>query len=153
MTKKKTVTVSAIVVAVLAIAAVPFLYAGPGHHMHGMGADMGLGHLAKAQKELGLSDAQVEQIKAIVKDTHTQNAQYRDQLHGGFASIISTLVKNPNDVAAAQAIIDQQTAAESALKSNLLTAASKALNVLTPDQREKLGTMISQHQARFQRQF
>lgn len=153
MTKKKTLTVSAIVVAVLAIAAVPFLYAGPGHHMHGMGADMGLGHLAKAQKELGLSDAQVEQIKAIVKDTHTQNAQYRDQLHGGFASIISTLVKNPNDVAAAQAIIDQQTAAESALKSNLLTAASKALNVLTPDQREKLGTMISQHQARFQRQF
>jgi Spy/CpxP family protein refolding chaperone len=152
MTKKKTLTVSAIVVAVLALAAVPFLYAGPGHHMRSMGADMGLGHLAKAQKELGLSDAQVEQIKAIIKDTHTQNAQYRDQLHGGFASIVSALVKNPNDVAGAQAIMDQQTAAERALKSNLLTAASKALNVLTPDQRSKLGTLISQHQARFQRQ-
>jgi Spy/CpxP family protein refolding chaperone len=152
MTKKKTLTVSAIVVAVLALAAVPFLYAGPGHHMHGMSADMGLGHLAKAQKELGLSDAQVEQIKAIIKDAHTQNAQYRDQLHGGLASIVGTLVKNPNDVAAAQAIMDQQTTAESALKSNLLNAASKALNVLTPDQRSKLGTLISQHQARFQRQ-
>ena len=152
MTKKKTLTVSAIVVAALVLAAVPFLYAGPGRHMHAMGADMGLGHLAMAQKELGLSDAQVEQIKAIIKDAHTQNAQYRDQLHGGFTSIISTLLKNPNDVAAAQAIMDQQTAAERALKSNLLNAASKALNVLTPDQREKLGTMISQHQARFQRQ-
>jgi Spy/CpxP family protein refolding chaperone len=153
MTKKTTLTVSAIVVAVLALAAVPFLYAGPGHH-HGMGAGMGpLGHLAHAQKELGLSDAQVDQIKVIIKDAHDQNAQYRDQLHGGFQSVISTLLKNPSDVAAAQAIMDQQAAAERALKTNILNAASKALTVLTPDQRSKLGTMIAEHQARFQRQF
>jgi Spy/CpxP family protein refolding chaperone len=153
MTKKTTLTVSAIVVAVLALAAVPFLYAGPGH-VHGMGAGIGpLGHLAHAQKELGLSDQQVVEIKAIFKSVHDQNAQYRDQLHGGFASVMSTLLKNPNDVAAAQAIMDQQATAERAMKANLLGGASKALNVLTPDQRDKLGTMISQHQARFQRQF
>ena len=153
MTKKKTLTVSAIVVAVLAIAAVPFLYAGPGHHMQGMSAGMGLGHLAKAQKELGLSDQQVGQIKAIFKGVHDQNAQYRDQLRGGLGGALNALLKDPNDIAGAQAIMDQQAQSERALKSNLLTAASKALNVLTPDQRDKLGTMISQHQARFQRQF
>lgn len=154
MTKKTTLTVSAIVVAVLAIAAVPFLYAGPGHHMHGMGAGMGpLEHLTRAQKELGLSDAQVDQIKTIIKITHDQNAQYRDQLHGGFQSVLNTLIKNPNDIAAAQAILDQQATAERALKSSLLDAASKALNVLTPDQRTKLGTMVAEHAAKFQHQF
>lgn len=153
MTRKSTLTVSGIVVAVFALVAVPFLYGGPGHHMMGGGGMDPLAHLAYAQKELGLSDAQVGQIKAIIKDAHDQNAQYRDQLHGGFASILNTLLKNPNDVAAAQAIMDQQMAAEQALKSNMLSAASKALNVLTPEQRDKLGTMIAQHQGRFQHQF
>jgi periplasmic protein CpxP/Spy len=152
MTRKSALTVSAIALAVVAVVAVPFLYAGPGHHR--MGGDMGpLAHLARAQKELGLSDAQVDQIKTIVKAARDENAQYRDQLHGGFASVINTLIKNPNDVAAAQAIMDQQNAAERALKTNMLNAASKALNVLTPEQREKLGTMVAAHQARFQRQF
>ena len=153
MTRKSTLTVSAIALAVVALIAVPFVYAGPGHQ-HMMGGEMGpLAHLAHAQKELGLSDEQVDQIKTIVKAAHDENAQYRDQLHGGFASIINTLIKNPNDVAAAQAIMDQQNAVERSLKTNMLNAASKALNVLTPDQREKLGTMVAAHQARFQRQF
>lgn len=153
MTKKRIFTVSGIAVAVLALVAVPFLYAGPGHQ-HMMGGDIGpLAHLGHMQKELGLSDAQVDQIKAILKAAREENAQYRDQLHGGLAGIVNTLIRNPNDVAAAQAIMDQQSAAERALKTNMLNAASKALNVLTPEQREKLGTMVVAHQARFQRQF
>jgi Spy/CpxP family protein refolding chaperone len=151
--KKNTLTVSAIIVAVLALAAVPLVYAGPGH-THGMGAGMGpLGHLERAQKELGLSDQQVGEIKGIFKSVHEQNAQYRDQLHGGFEGVLSTLLKNPNDVAAAQAILDQQAQTERAMKANFLVAASKALNVLTPEQRDKLGTMIAEHRARSQRQF
>lgn len=154
MTKKSTLTVSAIALALVGLVAAPFLYAGPGHHHMMGGGEMGpLAHLAHAQKELGLSDAQVDQIKAIIKAAHDENAQYRDQLHGGFASIITTLVRNPNDVAAAQAIMDQQATAERALKTNMLNAASKALSVMTPEQREKLGTMVAEHQARFQRQF
>ena len=61
--------------------------------------------------------------------------------------IMQTLVKNPNDLAAAQALIDQQTEAERAMKSNMLNAASKALNVLTTDQRAKLSDLIQQHMA------
>jgi Spy/CpxP family protein refolding chaperone len=150
--KKSTLTVAALL-ALVALIGVPFVYAA-GHRMHGMAAGMGpLAHLQKAKEELGLSDQQVDQIKAIVKEAHTQNAALREQLHGGFQGVFDTLLKNPNDVAAAQALLDQQDQAERALKTNLLNAASKALNVLTPDQRVKLGEMVAQHRGRMNRQF
>jgi Spy/CpxP family protein refolding chaperone len=149
--KKSTLAVA--ILALVTIAAVPFLYAGAGHQ-HGMGGYGPLAHLGKMQSELGLSDQQVSEIKVILTSLHEQNAPYRDQLHGGFQSVVSTLLKNPNDIAAAQALIDQQAQAERAMKSNLLNAASKALNILTPEQRDKLGQVISEHAAhRKQRQF
>ena len=152
--KKRALTITAVVAAVLALAAVPLVYAQGHMHRMGMGAGMGpLAHLGKLQTDLGLSDQQVSEIKAIVAETHQQNAQYRQQLHGGIHAAIATLLKNPNDVAGAQAIIDQQTQAEAALKTSILNAASKALNVLTPEQRDKLATLIAQHQAKFQNQF
>ena len=95
-----------ITVIVAAVAAVPFLYAGPGHGRgHGRGHERGqgmhgmafLGHLAHAKSELDLSDAQMDQ-----------------------------------------------------LKSNLLVAASKALNVLTPEQRTKLALHLAEHGKRWE---
>jgi Spy/CpxP family protein refolding chaperone len=154
MTKENDMTKRNIIiaiVAILAVAAVPFVYAQQGRmHMH-HGGDSGfafLGHLQKLKSTLDLSDQQVDAIKAIVQDAHTQNAQYRDQLRSGHLAIAKALIANPNDLAAAQALLDQQTAAEKVLKSNMLAAASKALNVLTPEQRSKLGTLIAEHEAR-----
>ncbi|MGZ8852785.1 MAG: hypothetical protein ACXW2X_05270, partial [Thermoanaerobaculia bacterium] len=81
---KKSTWIITAVVALLAIASVPFLYAGPGHRGHrGMDGLGPLARLERAQKELGLSDQQVGEIKAIFKSVHDQNAQYRDQLRGG----------------------------------------------------------------------
>jgi periplasmic protein CpxP/Spy len=144
---KKSTWIITAVVALLAIAAVPFLYAGPGHRgqrgMDGLGP---LARLERAQKELGLSDQQVGQIKAIFKGVHDQNAQYRDQLRGGMGGALNALLKDPNDIAGAQAIMDQQAQSERTIKSNLLNAASKALNVLTPEQRDKLGQIVAQRQ-------
>jgi periplasmic protein CpxP/Spy len=140
-----------ITVIVAALATVPFLYAGPGGHghrgMHGMGF---LGHLAKAKSELDLSDAQVDRLKAIFKETREENAQYHDQIHGTIKGVATTLLTNPNDVAGAQAILDNQAAAEKALKSNLIVAASKALNVLTPEQRTKLAMHLAEHGKRWE---
>jgi protein CpxP len=143
-----------------AVAAIPFfVYAGPGMHGHGMrghgmhanghggfgGGGFGfIGHLAKLKTELNLSDAQVEQIKAIMKETHEQNAGFRDQLHGTLKDVATTLLTNPNDVAGAQAVVDRQAAAERELKTNLIAAASKALNVLTPEQRTKLALHLTE---------
>lgn len=154
--KKRASIIAVVSIAVLSVAAVPFVYAGQGHpgHMQGMGEGMGpLGHLEKVQKEIGLSDQQVDQIKTIMAGVHEQNAAYHEQLRGGFQSIVSTLLKNPDDTVAAQAIIDQQSQAERAMKANLLAGASKALNILTPEQRQKLGTLISERAAQFHHRF
>jgi Spy/CpxP family protein refolding chaperone len=139
------------IVAILAVAAVPLVYAQQGRmHMH-RGGDAGFaffGHLQHLKSALDLSDQQVDAIKAIAQDMHTQNAQFRDQLRSGHLAIAKALIANPNDLAGAQALLDQQTAAEKVLKSNMLAAASKALNVLTPEQRGKLGSFIAEHEAR-----
>lgn len=145
---KRNLTLFGIVTLIAFAAAVPFAYAQVQRMHHGgiAGFPM-LAHIGHLKSELDLSDQQVDQIKAIAKDFHQQNAALHTQLHGGFRAVAQSLINNPNDLAAAQAILDQQTAAENTLKSNALVAASKALNVLTPEQRTKLGTIMNEHMA------
>jgi hypothetical protein len=69
------------------------------------------------------------------------------RLPAGIHSIATTLLANPDDVAAAQTLIDQQADAERILKANTLAAASKALGVLTADQRARLADMIAKRWA------
>jgi Spy/CpxP family protein refolding chaperone len=154
--KKRLIIITLILAA---LAAVPFVYAGPGGHgapgMHGRGGGHGLAflaHLEHVKGELGLSDAQVDQLKDIAKATHEQNGQYREQIHGTLKQVATVLLTNPNDVAGAQAVLDQQAAAEKQLKSNLLAAASKALNVLTPEQRTKLALHLAERGNRWENQ-
>lgn len=146
---KKRLIIITLILAAVTVA----VYAGPGRHMrsHGFGHGHGmafLGHVERLKDELDLSDAQVDQLKAIVKTTREQNAQYRDQMHGSFKEVATTLLTNPNDIAGAQAALDRQDAAEKVLKTNLLTAASKALNVLTPEQRTKLALHLAERSQR-----
>lgn len=138
----------AAVVLMAGLTAVPFAYAQVGrmHHAGGAGFPF-LAHVGHLKRQLDLSDDQVTQIKGIFKDFRAQNAPYRDQLHGGMKAVAQALINNPNDIAGAQALLDQQSAAEKAMKSNALVAASKALNVLTADQRAKLGQIMSEHMA------
>lgn len=135
----------------LTLIAVPFAFAQrAGHHM-GPGGDMGvmfLGHLERAKQALGLSDQQVTDIQAIFQDLKAQNQPYRDSMRGGMIGIAQTLLNNPNDIATAQAQLDKQADAEHAMKVNALNAVSKALNVLTPDQRAKLQTIVQDRLAR-----
>ena len=147
----------AIVLAVGLLAAVPLAYGGPGGRGHGgaamhrgggFGGGMFFGHLGHLKDELGLSDAQVDQIKAIFKEAHEQNAQYREQLRGGLHDATEALLANPNDLAGAQAILDRQTAAEKAMKQTMLVAASKALSVLTADQRAELAQIVKERSER-----
>lgn len=152
--RKRTIVILAILTT-LALAAVPFVYA-QGLHRHqmnadrlsGMGGMMFLGPLHRAKAALDLSDAQVDQLKAIAQEVHDQNAQYRQQLRGTRLQIAQLLLANPNDTAAAQALIDQQTTAERAMKMNVLAGVSKALNVLTPDQRTKVSQFLADRAAR-----
>lgn len=164
--KKRTLVILAVVAA---LAAVPFVYAGARAHMgreghggpgmHGMhggfgggfGAGMAFGrHLEHLRSELDLTDQQAAQIREIVASTREENTQYREQLHGVYRNVAQTLIANPSNVAAAQALLDQQAAAERAMKANLLESASKALAVLTPEQRTKLQTLLAGHFERWE---
>ena len=150
---KKRLLILGAAAALVAALAVPIAFAQHMHPhgmgMHGDGGTMMLGRLARAQQQLGLSDQQVADIKAIFQDLRTQNAAYRDQLHGGFKAVADALIANPNDVAGAQALLDKQEATEHAMKVNALNAAAKALNVLTPDQRAKLAAHLAEREQRF----
>ena len=153
---KKRLSIIAIILAVAALAAAPLVLArphrggGPGAHgAHGFGGGFAMfSHLERIKEELDLSDQQVSQIKSIMAEVHEQNAPYREQMHGGLHSIAATLLENPNNVAAAQALLDQQANAERTMKTNFLNATAKALGVLNADQREKLGTMLEKFAAR-----
>jgi|SRR5215212_753887 len=154
---KKRIAIVGTILVVAALAAVPFVYAQPhrgpgGHGEHGGGLGFfGGRHLDKIAQELNLSEQQVDQIKAIFAELHEQNAQYREDMHGGMKSIMETLLKDPNNTAAAQALIDQQSANEKVMKTNMLNATSRALNVLTTEQRAQLGQLLEEHAGRFER--
>jgi Spy/CpxP family protein refolding chaperone len=152
---KKRIAIIAGILVVLAIAAVPFVYAQPHRGMGehgggGMGFFGGGRHLQHLAEELNLSEQQVDQIKAIFAELHDQNAQYRENMHGGMKAIMETLLQDPNNVAAAQAQIDHQAANERAMKTNMLNATSKALNVLTQEQRSKLSQLIEERASRME---
>jgi Spy/CpxP family protein refolding chaperone len=144
--KKRTLIFSAAAL-VIVLAAVPFAMAQHmrGHH-HGHGGMMfGLG---RAKSALGLSDQQSADIKQIFTDLKTQNEPLRTSMRGGRQAIAQLLLANPNDVAGAQALLDKQLDAERQMKHNALAAASKALNVLTPDQRTKASAFLQQRMAK-----
>ncbi len=138
MSKRNAVITAVIAVAV--IATVPLVNAEPGGH-RGPGPGLFGRHM---QEELNLSEAQSDQIRGIFAELHTQNEAYRDQLRGGFHDITKTLVENPNNLSAAQAMLDQQTAAQRATKANRLAAMAKALNVLTAEQRAELAQLMEE---------
>lgn len=154
MTKR--IALITLIVALAALVALPLL-ARPfarahatfgGHHgPEGFGRHF-LAHLDDMADELDLSSAQIDQLKTIARETHEENATYRQQLKGGIHEVVTTLLTNPNDTAAAQAILDKQAAAENAMKRNILAATSEALNVLTPAQRTRLAQLIGEHRAR-----
>lgn len=150
--KKRTLYVVA-AIALAGLLAVPFAFAqhmGPMRAEGGPGMGMLFHGLQRAQQTLGLSDQQVASIQAIFQDLKQQNAPYRQSLRGGMLQIVQTLINDPNNLQAAQALIDQQTDAERAVKTNTLNAVSKGLNVLSADQRAKLLTIVQQRISRTQ---
>jgi Spy/CpxP family protein refolding chaperone len=152
--KKRTLIFSAAAIVIVALA-VPFAVAqhlrgaGRGHGCMGGNNMMMFGRMRGAKAALGLSDQQAADIKKIFTDLRTQNEPYRASLRTGRQSIAQALLANPNDLTTAQALIDKQTDAERQIKTNTLNAASKALNVLTSDQRTKAAAFLQQRMAKY----
>src|SRR5437667_464129 len=106
---RKTTVVIAAAVALVAMIAVPIAFAQHARGMHGeaFGGPMFLGHLQHLKQDLGLSDQQASDIKAVFQDLRQQNAQYRQSMHSTMQQVAQILLNNPNDVAAAQAETDR----------------------------------------------
>lgn len=150
---KKRILIIALVV-IAAIAAVPLIAASHmrGHSTNdadGFGLHV-LGKLDHIREELDLTDAQTDQIRTIFRDVRDQNKPYRQQMKGGLHDVMTTLLTDPSNTAAAQTILDRQNAAERTMKQNMLNATARALNVLTPEQRTKLAQLMGEHRARMQ---
>jgi Spy/CpxP family protein refolding chaperone len=151
--KKRIAIISSTILVAAALVAAPVVFAQMHgrHGGHGFGHAGGMGmlgmldHFGQVREQLGLTDEQVGKIHTIFGDLREQNEAFHEQMHGTLKDVARTLIANPNDVAAAQAKIEAQTAAENAMKLNALNAASKALNVLTPEQRTKLGALLDEH--------
>lgn len=146
--KKRTTLIGALLVAVTVLA-VPFLYANAGEHLHrhGRGSFGAMEHLGKMSVALNLTEQQTEEIRAIFKEARKQNAPYRSQLREGYREVAGALLRNPNDLTAAQSVIDRQLDAERTMKTNMLQAASRAISVLNAQQRIQLGEIMARHAA------
>ena len=135
---KKRIALIAVLIALVSVTIAPLAMARP-HRAPGL-----LGHLQKMKTELGITDAQSAQLKAIVAELRTRNEQYREQLQGGRIDIATILLANPNDVSAAQALLDKQADAARAIKANRLNATAKALAVLNAAQRAELSEKLDE---------
>jgi P pilus assembly/Cpx signaling pathway, periplasmic inhibitor/zinc-resistance associated protein len=133
------------IVALVAVMAVPIAYAQ--HQRHGSDEFGGFGPFAKVhwlKQQLGLTDDQASQIRDIASGVRDQNREYRKTMRANMADAGKILIANPTDLAAAQAVLAHNADAEAAMKTNILKGVSQALQVLTPEQRVKLGTVLEQ---------
>jgi Spy/CpxP family protein refolding chaperone len=158
--------IAVLVVVLVAAVAIPIAYAGMnrrggmgmhGMGMHGMHGEEGghgfafFGHLRALREKLDLSDAQVEQIKQIAADVHEKNASFRGSMKDDFHAVADVLIADPNAIDRAEEILSKNEAARREMRDNMLRGVSRALNVLTPEQRGKLAGIVAEHRERMNR--
>ncbi len=145
--------IASVVAALIVVCAVPLLYAGQRHrgeHMHG--GDFGFGPMARLgvlREKLNLTDAQVDQLKAIAQETRKSNAEYRQQIRRNMFAAGQLLLADPDNISGAQALLAQQQVSEQQLKANVLNSISRGLKVLDAGQRSQLSELLAQRAARF----
>lgn len=121
----------------------PRMPGGPGD-----GGPMFLG--GRLLKDVGASDAQQKQIRDIfesarkdLKAQHEQGRQWHDQM--------AALLSAPTvDAAAVEQLRQQMNAQHEAASKRMTQAMVDAANVLTADQRAKLGELMKKHKARME---
>lgn len=143
MKRKKWLIASTVVL--IAALAVPVALAQHQRHSEGFG---GLGPFAKIHRlkaQLDLTDAQAAEIRDIAFGVRDENREYRKSMRATMVAAGKVLIANPDDLAAAQAVLAQNADSEAAMKANALKGVSESLKVLTPEQRAKLATILEQH--------
>lgn len=152
MMKKNRIIALVAAVAIM-LTAVPLAFAARGERRHAGFGEPGalLGVLHHVQEELDLTPAQKEQLRTIAREVREQNREYRKAMRGEMKGVAELLLANPNDISGAEALLDEQEQSRKAMRANVLAGVSRALNVLTPEQRSKLSEMLERHSGRLAR--
>src|SRR5262249_48539932 len=102
-------------------------------------ADRGVRHLAI---ELDATPEQQQKLEAIVKSAVTDLAPMRDKVRTTHQRVRELLTAPTVDRAAIEKLRAEQVATMDTLSKRIAQAAADAADVLTPDQRRKLGDML-----------
>ena len=122
--------------------------AAPPPHEHAMGM---LGHMMGFPfKQLDLSDAQREQIKAVMQKEHPAMKPLMLQLHG-LHHQLKQYSEGTYDEAKVQALVAQQSQTLVQLKVQETRIHSEIYQLLTPDQQTKLKEIEANHEAHMQK--
>ncbi len=105
-----------------------------GHHAHP--ADH-LRHLLQHQKEIGLTEEQVKNLKAIELDFDRAQIKSDAEIHVAERELLALVEEEKTDLSAIEAKVKQSEMLEVGLRMLAFKARHDALGVLTPEQREK----------------
>jgi Spy/CpxP family protein refolding chaperone len=110
-------------------------------HMGHMGHDAHsadhLRHLLKHQKEIGLTEEQVKKLKAIELDFDRGWIKSDAEIHVAERELLALVEDEKTDLSAIEAKVKQSGMLEVGLRMLAFKARHDALEVLTPEQREK----------------
>lgn len=113
------------------------------------GSDMGFqAHLDRLTTELNLTPSQVSQIRQIHQDFATATQATRDDLKAKKQQMMTLWTVQPVDVNAIKALAADIDRDKAAIRDRGIDAMAAGLNVLTPDQRAKLRTMMQDMKGR-----
>lgn len=113
-------------------------FQGPGEHRRGPGHGEMLEHMAR---ELGLTDAQKQQVKAIMEGVESSTEGTREKLEDIHKQVEAATANGQFDEATIRNLANQQAQLESDMMVEHLRAMSKMYAVLTPEQRVKAEEM------------
>lgn len=99
-----------------------------GEHLH---------HLLKHHKEIGLMDEQVEKLKAIDLDYDRARIKAEAEIHIAERELLALVEDEKTDLSTLEAKVKQSEMLEVGLRMAAYKARRDALEVLTPEQREK----------------
>ena len=140
--KKRILVIASI--AVLVVAATVFAVAHGRTGMHGMGQGMGPGHgemLEHITRVLNLTDAQKQQVKAIVDSTESIAKDIHAKLEENHKQLAAATANGQFDEAQVRTLANQKGQLEADMTVEHLRAMSKVYAILTPEQRVKAEEM------------
>jgi Spy/CpxP family protein refolding chaperone len=139
--------IAAIVLALAVVAAIAVSQTVRGAHMRGdrmFGGPM----LGFYVHKLDLTDAQQAQVKAIMAKERPTLQPLMEQMTQGHSQLRDLVLSGSFDEAKAREMASQQTQTMTELTVQHARIASEMVQILTPEQRTKLTTLISQHEQR-----